>query len=180
MIESLIFRKDLKPLERWLSMLFDHLFYCMLILPLTPGLGQNPDSINRELDLIISIILYGLYLNKDFLNGQSLAKRLTGQIILHRKTQQPASAVRCVLRNSTIFLFPLEILVVYFSPSRRIGDLLANTQVLRVEKSPPVSWKREWGQFRPFNVVLALFLAAILAYVIPPILFGIYALLFLY
>jgi len=75
-----------------------------------------------------------IYFNKDFFNAQSVAKRILGLQIIDRKTSQPATDLKCFLRNITIPIWPLEALISLVSPTRRLGDLIANTRVEKADK----------------------------------------------
>ena len=44
------------------------------------------------------------------------------------KTDTVASSLKCLIRNITIILWPIEVIVVLVSPSRRIGDFIAGTE----------------------------------------------------
>lgn len=50
------------------------------------------------------------------------------------KTGDPASPIQCFVRNLFLFLWPLEALILFFSPIRRIGDVVAGTKVIASEK----------------------------------------------
>ena len=76
-----------------------------------------------------------IYFNKDFVKGRSIAKRICGLVVIDIKTDKPASSLQCFIRNMTVPLWPLEFLVSLFSPRRRIGDLIANTRLEKVEQS---------------------------------------------
>ena len=78
-----------------------------------------------------------VYLNKDFVNARSFAKRVLGFKVIDRSTGQPASELKCFLRNLTIPFWPVEVLVSLFSKSRRLGDLIANTKLEIADKVSP-------------------------------------------
>jgi uncharacterized RDD family membrane protein YckC len=105
---------------RLLSMLLDHAILCLVCIPpffLLPTVGEGG--------------FYALlvpYLNKDFLQGRSPAKRLLG-LHLHEATGRPANELRAFLRNVTFLLWPVEVLLVLGSP-KRLGDYVAGTQVV--------------------------------------------------
>jgi uncharacterized RDD family membrane protein YckC len=89
-----------------------------------------------------------LYLNKDFLFGKSIAKRIIGLQVIDNRNNQPADEFKCFLRNMTIPLYPLEVLVTLFTPDRRIGDWIANTRVEPFNKSLGENWMKEFKQKR--------------------------------
>ncbi|SDY97046.1 RDD family protein [Hymenobacter psychrophilus] len=91
-------------------------------------------------------LLLVLYLNKDFLNGQSPLKRLLDTQV-QQETDTPANEWQCFLRNTTFITWPLEILAVAITGRRRLGDYVANTQVADVSKSTD-SWRKELAAYR--------------------------------
>jgi uncharacterized RDD family membrane protein YckC len=103
----------------------------------------------------ISVIFYSMmfiYLNKDFLNSKSPAKRILGYQVINQKTEKPASELQCFIRNLTIAIaWPLEVIVGYINPSRRIGDFIANTKVVISEKE---KLKSVWTDFKSAQLKL--------------------------
>lgn len=87
-----------------------------------------------------------LYLNKDFLNGRSPLKRLLNTQV-QQTTDVPANEWQCFLRNTTLIIWPLEVLVVAINGRRRLGDYLANTHVANVSEDIG-SWKKELAAYR--------------------------------
>lgn len=78
---------------------------------------------------------FGCFLAKDIFWQGSVAKQIQGIKIVDNRTEVPVSKIRTVLRNSTlILLFPVEFILAFFSPSRRIGDMIFNTKLISTEK----------------------------------------------
>ena len=76
-----------------------------------------------------------VYLNKDFFKGKSPAKRILGYRVINRKTEKPATELQCFVRNLTIcVVWPLEVVIGFINPERRIGDFIANTKIVESEK----------------------------------------------
>ena len=73
------------------------------------------------------MIVYPVTMNKDFLNGKSIGKRIFG-IQVQDLNNSKASEWKSSLRN---FLptIPLDLLFTIFNPERRIGDLIAGTKI---------------------------------------------------
>jgi uncharacterized RDD family membrane protein YckC len=119
---------------RVLSMLLDHVLLCLVCIPpllLLPTVGKGG--------------FYALlvpYLNKDFLQGRSPAKRLLG-LHLHETTGRPANELRAFLRNVTCLLWPVEVLLLALGSPKRLGDYVAGTQVV---KSTTTASTRSWYQ----------------------------------
>ncbi|TGV00219.1 RDD family protein [Flavivirga rizhaonensis] len=129
-----------KPrINRILSMFLDHCIMCLLIVPLgflIFGLGAlMKDNLNNGIGIVLVFIPFFIYLNKDFFNAKSPAKRILGFQVIDRKTNNPANELQCFVRNLTICIaWPLEVIVGLINPERRIGDFLANTKVITSEK----------------------------------------------
>lgn len=107
------------------SMLMDHAIMTMIIVPLM--------MLFEKIDLGSPYVFYLLvliYINKDFFNAKSVAKRVLGFQVIDRKSGEPASELQCLIRNMTIpIMWPLEVIISIFFRHRRVGDLLANTRV---------------------------------------------------
>jgi len=124
---------------RILSMFLDHCIMCLLIVPLgflIFGIGVlMKDNLNNGIGMVLVFIPFFVYLNKDFFNAKSPAKRLLGFQVIDRKTNTPANEMKCFIRNLTICVaWPLEVIIGLINPERRIGDFLANTKVIPSEK----------------------------------------------
>lgn len=120
------------------SMLLDHFIMCLLIIPLGILIFIIVIQFEQYLTKITGISLFSvpvfIYMNKDFLRGKSLAKRIMGYQIIDLKTNLPASELQCFIRNLTLIGWPVEVIVGLISPQRRIGDFLANTKVIISDK----------------------------------------------
>ncbi|WP_434035729.1 RDD family protein [Formosa sp. 4Alg 33] len=125
--------------HRIASMLLDHIIMTIVIVP--PMIILMILKANRILEFgngtfsVIFFFMMFIYLNKDFFNAKSPAKRILGYQVINRKTEKPASELKCFVRNLTIAVaWPLEVIVGLINPERRIGDFLANTKVVVSEK----------------------------------------------
>ena len=78
-----------------------------------------------------------LILNKDFYNAKSVAKRHFGYQIVDLKTNCPANEFQCVIRNSTMIIWPVEVIASMFNSKRRLGDLIAGTKLIDIDKEDP-------------------------------------------
>ncbi len=126
-------------IRRISSMLLDHFIMCVLIIPTALILVLISENIgmkmNDAMGFFVFFLLVFIYLNKDFFKGKSPAKRILGYQIINRKTGKPASELQCFLRNLTICIaWPLEVVVGFINPERRIGDFISNTKVVISEK----------------------------------------------
>ncbi len=114
------------------------------------GKSLNDKSLNTtssiDWTLIIMYLAMSLYFNKDVFQGKSIAKRIVKQQIIDIKTNEVASPIKCLIRNITIPIWIIEVIVVLYSPSRRIGDFIAGTKVINAveldNSNPPVYFKK--------------------------------------
>lgn len=145
------------------AMLCDHVVLCAFYIPLFIGVtalrvGWGADDHGWGFGLLLVF-----YLNKDFFNGRSPAKRLLQLQVLDANSL-PANELRCFLRNMTFFLWPLEVLVLLLGRRGRLGDALAGTHVSPVTQEP-TSWLQD---VRAYKLTRYSFytLAATLAYLL--------------
>jgi len=80
------------------------------------------------------LIGFALYFCKDSIHGRSIAKQIFKLQLVDNTTGQVASPLKCLIRNVFCIIWPLEVIVAYKNPGRRIGDLVAGT---RLEKYDP-------------------------------------------
>jgi len=138
---GLISNKRLKGMMLELLYTLFIFFPFLILLAISTVVWGDPlSSAFQWIDLMtiipFSILLVGI-LNKDFFNGQSVIKRVLGYQIIDLKTAQPASRLKCMLRNMTAPLWPLEIIFILINAKRRIGDFIAGTQVVEITPTDP-------------------------------------------
>jgi len=85
------------------------------------------------------VIVILTVLNKDICNGRSIAKRVLGYQIINIKTNDAASDFKCMLRNITFIIFPVEVILALLKNKRRIGDLIAGTKLIECNLLPKES-----------------------------------------
>ena len=121
------------------SMLLDHIIMTIVIVPplilimllITSSIIEID---NHFLNGFFFFMIF-IYINKDFLNAKSPAKRILGYQVINRKTEKTATELQCFIRNLTLAIaWPLEVIVGFINPQRRIGDYIANTKVVTSEK----------------------------------------------
>lgn len=109
-------------------------------------------------NLLFSALPFGLLtfiiLNKDFYNGQSVVHRILGYKVVQVRTLNTASILQCMLRNITMPIWPIEGLVVLISPKRRLGDFIAGTKLIEVQKSNPEEILKEVSGQRQGSAIL--------------------------
>ncbi|MDC8003925.1 RDD family protein [Aureisphaera galaxeae] len=120
------------------SMLLDHIIMTyVIVLPIALVMILGATGVVQLSDRVIEIpffVVMFIYFNKDFVNGKSPTKRLMGYRVIDRKTEKPATELQCFIRNLVAIAWPIEAIVGFMNPTRRIGDFIANTKVVRSEK----------------------------------------------
>lgn len=81
----------------------------------------------------VAVIGFAIYFAKDSIQGRSPAKRVLRLQVVKAETNQAASPLRCMIRNMTIVIWPVEVVVALFNPERRLGDYIAGTELVRYE-----------------------------------------------
>lgn len=96
---------------------------------------HEPELMSISGPILFNLGLSGiiLYFCKDSINGRSWGKKKSGLQVVHYQTGDPASPMRCFVRNLTVFIFYIEFIVALANPERRIGDYLAGTKVVRYD-----------------------------------------------
>jgi uncharacterized RDD family membrane protein YckC len=84
--------------------------------------------------LIMLFVIYSFYFIKDIFNGKSIGKMAIGLQVVDIDSGKPASLIKCVLRNLTIIIWPLECIIALFNLDRRLGDYIAGTRLDYYEK----------------------------------------------
>ncbi len=171
---------------RLISMFLDHLSMTFILLPLLVILfgivyliDMATSSFTANLDIPFSISMtlafmsFMIYFLKDNYRGKSIGKRFMGLQVIDRKTNTPASSFQCYIRNLLIPLWPLEVIVTLFSPSRRLGDYLTNTEVVIAEKESPTKMWAEIKKTRfTFKSWIILGIMAVYSYALVQLIYG--------
>jgi len=139
--------KRIKIVLRLVSMLLDHIIMTFVILGcalISFGLTylflrNSEQEVYLEsqaiIPFILFLVLFSVYVNKDGIKGKSPAKRFLGFVVVDNKTGRIANPIKTMLRNSTLLIWPIEVIVALFSPSRRIGDYIAGTKLIEDDKT---------------------------------------------
>ena len=107
------------------------------------GPGSNPDYfffpsiyMFKSLGFILGLLWMPLYcLFKDCLCGRrSLGKLICGLAIENAEAGEKAAYGSLIVRNLAYVIITIEGIVVLLNNGRRIGDLMANTRVVRYKK----------------------------------------------
>ena len=121
------------------TMLLDHVIMILVIMIfVAPGMVYDIVQTFGDTDAppklflgnyYLNIFGFSLYFNKDIFLGRSPAKRILKLQIVNVKTNKPANPLRCLVRNITIVLWPIEVIVGLINNERRIGDFIAGTKL---------------------------------------------------
>lgn len=124
------------------SMIFDHFimtivamifFIPMMIKSFSSAFNISHEQTEMNFDgplLYVSLLGFALYFCKDVINGRSIGKRITKTQVVDNATGQVASPLKCFVRNITIPIWPIEVIVTLINPSRRLGDQIAGTKIV--------------------------------------------------
>lgn len=120
-------------------MLVDHVIMTFVIMTfVVPGVvydliqtfGDNGTPPKLFLgNYYLNIFAFSLYFNKDIYLGRSPAKRILKFQVVDNKTNRPANPLRCLLRNITVVLWPIEVIAGLINNERRLGDFIAGTRL---------------------------------------------------
>lgn len=95
--------------------------------------GGEEFTTNSLGNFYFNSLAFSLYFNKDMFLGRSPAKRIFKLQIVNIKTHRPANPLRCLVRNITMILFPIEVIAELINNERRIGDFIAGTKLTAYE-----------------------------------------------
>ena len=134
--------------QRLGTMLLDHIIMCAVaaafFLPRLLSVLSSAFKVSHEQPgqgllngpaTYITLLGFALYFCKDIINGRSLAKRVAKLQVVDNNTGLAASPLQTFVRNLTCLLWPLEVIVARVNTSRRLGDFLAGTKLVRFDPS---------------------------------------------
>lgn len=138
------------------SMLIDHFAMTFIIMfivmpvfaiSMFDAFNLNHEPSSFGIGGILFLFAFGVsaYFNKDIFNGRSPAKRILKMQVIDIKTGQAANPLKCLIRNLTIPLWPLEVFFVLINPKRRLGDKISGTRIEYVAN--PEKTKMDWSNF---------------------------------
>ena len=121
------------------TMIVDHFIMCFLLMLLEGPFmiksilsssvdnGQIPNGFSGY--YWYDVFVFSLYFNKDILQGRSIAKRIFKFQVVDFKTGKPANSIKCLIRNLTILIWFVEVIVALINTERRLGDFIAGTKL---------------------------------------------------
>jgi uncharacterized RDD family membrane protein YckC len=87
--------------------------------------------------LYLSIFGFSLFFSKDIMSARSIGKRLLQLQVRDIKSGEVATPLQCFLRNITLLVWPIELIMIIVNPTRRLGDFIAGTKVEYVHAGVP-------------------------------------------
>lgn len=125
--------------EMWytLSIFFPFLIFSMILTISFDNFNQTNFKLTDLISLIPFCLMMIALINKDFFGGQSAVHRLLGYQVIDVKTNKQANKIKCMLRNVTAPLWPIEAIFLIANPKRRLGDFIAGTSLVEVESADP-------------------------------------------
>lgn len=103
-------------------------FWILIMIPLLRG-HRLPSSSIIIRAMLSTLIAFLYLLLRDLPKNGSVGKMVMKLKVVDAKTKEPASIGKRLLRNVTWFLSWIEI-IVYIAAKKRIGDMLAKTDVI--------------------------------------------------
>lgn len=110
-----------------ITLIYEIPFCILVMIPIIQGKTQSVDTILLR-SFISTFICYILFVFKDVFKDGSIGKKVMKLIIIDSETKEPASLGKRILRNVTWLLSWVE-MIVYLVSRKRIGDMLAKTDV---------------------------------------------------
>ena len=121
-----------EPLASWLIGKMIDVWGVFLILYILISVLQNTlPSLREEIGYAGVCLGLAYFLLKDGIEGQSIGKRLCGIAVVHVADNTPCSWSASVVRNLIGFFGVLDLVYLFGSDRRRLGDLAAGTQVIK-------------------------------------------------
>jgi uncharacterized RDD family membrane protein YckC len=158
------------PGTRLGTMILDHFAMTLVIMIfVAPGmmydmmqLFKNPGAPPRLFmgNFYMNLLGFSLYFNKDIYLGRSIAKRFLKLQVVDVKTGMPANPLRCLVRNLTIAVWPIEVIMALINSERRLGDYLAGTKLVAYDA------EQHKGNVDWTLVLIALLLAMAFVYLV--------------
>lgn len=135
--------QELSKSKRLVSMFLDHVimtfvavagFIPGIIYSIISSVNDSP-TIGNGMGAFVYVGMIGiaLYLCKDSFDGRSAAKRILKLQVIDNKTGLAASPLKCFVRNLTLIIWPLEVIMILANPSKRIGDRISGTHVVNYD-----------------------------------------------
>jgi len=76
------------------------------------------------------VVMFLVVFLKDCFKGQSFGKRILKLRIVNTFDGKPASLGRLILRNLTLIIWPVDVIMIFIHPEQRLGDMIVSTKVV--------------------------------------------------
>jgi uncharacterized RDD family membrane protein YckC len=126
--------------NRLLAFIIDHIISTVTVIIIFTILSKGSlflESNNQDIMNMFTgtfILGFAYYFLKDVYQGRSIGKRICKVAVRDIKDKNlTPNFWRLVLRNVTIMIWPVELIILLVS-GRRIGDIIASTQVIEIVK----------------------------------------------
>ncbi|MCP4439534.1 MAG: RDD family protein [Aureispira sp.] len=134
--------------DRIVVMFLDYLFLILLATPVAfIAVGVEDGDISP----LVMGIMMAVFLLKDLFGGQSFAKSMRGMRVVDIKTGARPRAFQLVFRNILFGVWVFDLIPLLANPSRRLGDILVRTQVVKMKEDKP-TWKTWLVQAKGYNI----------------------------
>ncbi|RIX52786.1 hypothetical protein D3P08_12340 [Paenibacillus nanensis] len=123
--------------QRLVAILLDHvvgtLMFGILFFAVNMNSFIHPTDSNAMIpfESFNTVLGFGIlyYLLKDLYKGRSIGKRIMGLVVTDENNNEAIpGAIRLITRNITVLIWPIELITLILM-RRRIGDLIAKTNV---------------------------------------------------
>ncbi len=94
------------------------------------GVMQEMMSSMMKYQMVAMVVTYLYFLCKDLFGGRSPGKRSQNLQLVMKDGSGPVSNLRMVLRNITIIIWFVELVMYFANPKQRLGDMLCGTTVV--------------------------------------------------
>lgn len=121
--------------KRFLAFIIDMILFMVLymvinIIPFYDDYILTSSNLNKQyyiIYLLCCLILYAAFICKDAKGGQSIGKRIMKIRVVDKNKNVP-NILKLIVRNITIFIWPVEAILVLLN-KKKIGDRLTKTDV---------------------------------------------------
>lgn len=127
--------------DRQKSAVYDAAFSLIPTFPLLPVAYLESRIFHSSYlsTIIVPCLFIAMFMIKDSLYERSIGKCLAGFKIIDSGTNESINLLQSVIRNITILIWPLEILILLGTPEIRMGDFFGRTKVVSAKKLDPMS-----------------------------------------
>lgn len=120
--------------SRVLAQIADQVIVASVLLTINfPAYLYTSKTLSDQIANLSLILWFGYFLFKDGVSGQSIGKRLLSIKVIQRTSGEPCSLPQSFLRNILSSLGVFDWVFAFGSKHQRLGDIAANTSVIRLQ-----------------------------------------------